>query len=191
MSTQTSANLLGVRTIEPQVAKRGRWFTLSRALWLLQVVGGVFFAGSGFGKVLLADDALYAAAPQAVAWYAAVSQPLIVFIGVVEVLGGIGMILPAMTRFTPTLTPLAAAGLTLTMFLAAGFHILRGEYGLVPANVVLGAVTAFVAVGRWNLRRIAPAPLTTSGVVKAGVVVAAMILLVFAPTWYSMTHVQF
>ncbi|NUT38207.1 MAG: DoxX family protein [Hamadaea sp.] len=185
MTTQTSANLIGVQSVEPK-AGRARRFSMHRALWLLQVVGGVFFAGSGFGKVLLADDALYAAAPQAVAWYADVSQPLIVLIGVVEVLGGIGMILPAMTRVAPRLTPLASAGLALTMVFASAFHLVRGEYELMPATVVLGAVTGFVAVGRWRRRPIASAALTRSGAIKALAVMAAMILLVFAPTWVSM-----
>jgi hypothetical protein len=170
---------------------RKSWFTLNGVLWALQIVWGFFFAGSGFGKVLLFDDALYAAAPRAVAWYAAVPQPLIVFIGVVEVLGGIGLLLPAITRVTPRLTPLAAAGLALTMLLAAGFHVVRGEYALVPANIVLGAVAALLAAGRSNLRPIAPAPLTTPRVVTSLVVLVVMALAVFAPTWYTMTHTQF
>ncbi|MFI6815919.1 DoxX family protein [Nonomuraea sp. NPDC050328] len=184
MNATQTATLLPGRT-------RSKKPTMNGVLWALQGLWGLFFAGSGFGKVLLADDALYAAAPQAVAWYAAVPQALIVFIGVVEVLGGIGLILPAMTRVQPRLTPLAAAGLALTMVLAAGFHLLRGEFGLIPANLVLGGVAAFVAAGRWNLRPVAASALTTRGVVKSVVVLVGMVLLVFAPTWYSMTHTQF
>ncbi|MGH3739494.1 MAG: DoxX family protein [Micromonosporaceae bacterium] len=191
MTSYTSASRLVVPQQQPRATAGRKWFTLNGVLWVPQVLFGLFFAGSGFGKVLLYDGALYAAAPKAVAWYAAVPQPLIVFIGVVEVLGGIGLILPAMTRVTPKLTPLAAAGLALTMILAAGFHIVRGEYELVPANLVLGGAAAFIAVGRWSLRPIAPAPLTTGGVVKSVVVLAVMILLVFVPTWYTMTNVQF
>ncbi|WP_345407351.1 DoxX family protein [Nonomuraea salmonea] len=71
-------------------------------------------------------------------------------------LGGIGLLLPAMTRVAPALTPLAAAGLTLTMILAAVFHIVRGELALVPANLLLGAPTAVVAAGRWRSRPVAP-----------------------------------
>jgi hypothetical protein len=191
MNRQVSKNILGVKDIEQQSKGRGTRFTLNGALWPLQALFGFFFAGSGFGKVLLYDGVLYAAAPRAVAWYAAVPQPLIVFIGVCEVLGGVGLILPAMTGVKPKLTPLAATGLTLTMIFAAGFHIMRSEYELVPANLLLGGVTAFIAVGRWKLRPIAPAIITTSRALKSFAVLGALALLVFAPTWYTMTHVQF
>ncbi|MET9342759.1 DoxX family protein [Nonomuraea sp. NPDC003804] len=191
MNQHVSENLLGVKDIEQQSKGRGTRFTLNGALWSLQALWGFFFAGSGFGKVLLYDEALYAAAPQAVAWYAAVPQSLIVFIGVLEVLGGVGLILPAMTGVKPKLAPLAAVGLTLTMILAAGFHIMRGEYELVPANLLLGGVAAFIAVGRWKLRPIAPAIITTSRVLQSFAVLVALALLVFAPTWYTMTNVQF
>ncbi|MET7423118.1 DoxX family protein [Dactylosporangium sp. NPDC005555] len=173
------------------VTARRPWFTLNGVLWTLQVLWGFFFAGSGFGKVLLADATLYAEAPRAVAWYAAVPQPLIVFIGVAEVLGGIGLILPALTRVGPRLVPLAAAGLALTMLLAAGFHIVRGEYPLVPANVLLGGVAGFVAAGRWRLRPLPAEPLTTRRVVTSAVVLVVLALTMFAPTWYTMTHTRF
>jgi uncharacterized membrane protein YphA (DoxX/SURF4 family) len=170
---------------------RKKWFSLDGGLWALQVLWGFFFAGSGFGKVLLYDDSLYAAAPRAVAWYAAVPQPLIVFIGVCEVLGGVGLILPAMTRVRPRLTPLAAAGLALTMVLAAGFHLTRGEYAPIPVNLVLGAVAVFITAGRWQLRPIAAAPLATPRVVKSLVVLVVLVLTTLVPTWYTMTHAQF
>jgi hypothetical protein len=173
------------------IATRSSWFTLNGVLWALQIVWGFFFAGSGFGKVLLYDGALYAAAPRAVAWYAAVPQPLIVGIGVVEVLGGIGLLLPAITRVAPRLTPLAAAGLALTMLLAAGFHVVRGEYALVPATVVLGAVAAVLAAGRADLRPVEAGPLTTRRVLTSVAVLVLMVLTVFVPTWYTMTHTQF
>ncbi|WP_433370517.1 DoxX family protein [Streptosporangium sp. CA-115845] len=191
MNQHASKNLRGVKGIEQQPKGRGTRFTLNGVLWSLQALWGLFFAGSGFGKVLLYDEALYAAAPRAVAWYAAVPQSLIVFIGVLEVLGGVGLILPAMMGVKPKLVPLAAVGLTLTMILAAGFHIMRGEYELVPANLLLGGVAAFIAVGRWRLRPIAPAIITTSRVLKSFAFLVALALLVFAPTWYTMTNVQF
>ncbi|MFE3449393.1 DoxX family protein [Nonomuraea sp. NPDC059194] len=118
-------------------------------------------------------------------------QPLIVFIGVVELLGGIGLILPAMIGVRPRLTPLAAAGLALTMLLATGFHLVRGEYELIPANLLLGGVSAFLAVGRWNLRPTEASALTTPRFLMARGVLVLTALLVFAPTWYTMTHTRF
>lgn len=186
MTSHISVNQLSVKN-----RRRELRLTFNGVLWALQILWGFFFAGSGFGKVLLYDGALYADAPRAVAWYAAVPQPLIVFIGVCEVLGGVGLILPAITRVKPKLTPLAAAGLALTMVLAASFHIVRGEYALVPANLVLGGVAAFIAVGRSNQRPIAPALLTTSRVLTSLAVLAVMVLTMIVPTWYTMTHAQF
>lgn len=190
MNQHVSEHPLSVEDVE-QSKRRVTRFTLNGTLWSLQALFGFFFAGSGFGKVLLYDGALYAAAPRAVAWYAAVPQPLIVFIGVCEVLGGVGLILPAMTRVRPKLTPLAAVGLMLTMILAAGFHITRGEYELVPANLLLGGVAAFIAVGRWKLRPVTPAIMTTSRLLRSLAVLGLMVLLAFAPTWYTMTNVRF
>jgi uncharacterized membrane protein YphA (DoxX/SURF4 family) len=182
MTSHIIVNQLGVKNQRRQLR-----LTLNGTLWALQILWGFFFAGSGFGKVLLYDAALYAEAPQAVAWYAAVPQPLIVFIGVCEVLGGVGLILPAITRVRPKLTPLAAAGLALTMILAAGFHLMRGEFALVPANLVLGAVAALIAVGRANHRPIAPAPPTTRRVLISLTVLAVLTLTTIVPTWYTMT----
>lgn len=186
MTTHASTNQLDIT-----IQRRQLRLTLNGVLWALQILWGFFFAGSGFGKVLLYDAALYADAPRAVAWYAAVPQPLIVFIGVCEVLGGVGLFLPAIARVRPRLVPLAAAGLALTMVLAAAFHVVRGEFGLVPANLVLGAVAAFIAVGRARQRPMAPAPLTTRRLLASAAVLGVMVLTTIVPTWYSMTHGQF
>jgi len=71
------------------------------------------------------------------------------FIGICEILGGVGMILPALSGILPWLTPLAAAGLALIMLLAAGFHLPRREYPNMVFNVILLALAAFVAYGRF------------------------------------------
>lgn len=186
MTSHASANQLDI-----EIQRRELRFTLNGVLWALQILWGFFFAGSGFGKVLLYDAALYAEAPRAVAWYAAVPQPLIVFIGVCEVLGGVGLFLPAITRVRPKLVPLAAAGLALTMVLAAAFHVMRGEFALVPANLLLGGVAAFIAVGRARRRPMAAAPLTPRRLLTSVAVLGVMVLTMIVPTWYSMTHGQF
>ena len=121
---------------------------MNAAVWTAQVLWGVFFSLSGFGKVLLLKPALWNQALQEVPWFSAVPQDLFIFIGVCEFLGGIGLILPAMTGVKPRLTPFAAFGLTLVMILAAVFHIARGEYNFLPINLVLEGVAAFIAYGR-------------------------------------------
>lgn len=75
---------------------------------------------------------------------------------VAEIAGVIGLTLPSMLRIRPKLTVWAAYGLALLMLLAAIFHLLRGEFGNVIINVVLLALSLFVAYGRSKLSPIAP-----------------------------------
>ncbi|MEK6224809.1 MAG: DoxX family protein [Chloroflexota bacterium] len=82
-------------------------------------------------------------------WAADVPDSLKGFIGVAEVLGAIGLIVPAATGILPWLTPLAAIGLAALMVLAALFHITRREWPNVVFNVVLGAIAAFAAYARY------------------------------------------
>lgn len=121
-------------------------------LWTLQVLLGLMFGMAGLMKSMQPLEALAANLP----WVTEVSPLLVRFIGISELLGGLGLILPAATRILPILTPVAGGGLALVMVLAAGFHLLRAEYaGLVP-NFVLGLLAAFVAWGRLVKAPIAP-----------------------------------
>lgn len=70
-------------------------------------------------------------------------------IGILEILAAIGLALPALTGIFPWLAPLAAVGLMLTMIGAAITHARRGEYVLITVNVILFALAAFVAYGRF------------------------------------------
>jgi hypothetical protein len=160
---------------------------MNNVLWTLQVLWGVFFSLNGFGKICWYNQALWNQALHEVSWFSAVPRDLLIFIGVCEFLGGIGLILPAMTGVKPKLTPLAGLGLTMVMILAAVFHIARGEYAFVLVNVVLGGVAAFIAYGRWFVRPIAPASIGTFRVLKGLVVLGALVLVDFAPVWYRLT----
>lgn len=74
------------------------------------------------------------------------------FVGVPEVFGGLGLILPLVTGILPWLTVLAAVGLTLIQLLAIfREHLPRKEYNSIPLNVVLLALSMFVVLGRWTL----------------------------------------
>ncbi len=164
---------------------------MNGGLWTLQVLWGVFFSFTGFGKVLCLNQAVWKETLPRVPWFSAIPQGLFVFIGACEFLGGAGLILPAMTRVRPKLTPLAALGLALVMILAAGFHIARGEYNFfLPGNLVLGGVAAFIAYERWFARPIAPTPLNILRLVKGLAVLGALAFAGFFPVWYQVTHAR-
>jgi putative oxidoreductase len=117
---------------------------LHRSLWAVQIVLGLAFVMAGSMKT----STPYAELAQKMAWVGAVPEGLVRLIGISELLGGLGLIVPAATRIKPWLTPLAAAGLVVVMVLALGFHLSRGEVSVLPVNLVLGLLAAFVAWGR-------------------------------------------
>ncbi len=163
---------------------------INALLWIAQVLWGVSFSITGFGKIMFYKPALWNQALHQLPWFSAVPQDLMVFIGVCEFLGGLGLILPALTGVKPKLTPIAALGLTLVMILAAVFHIVRGEYGFVLINLVLGGVAAFIAYGRWFVRSISPAPIGTFRLLKGSAVLLALLFFDSAPVWYRLTHMH-
>lgn len=122
------------------------------ALWIVQVLLALVFVATGLMKLALPVEQL----AQTLVWVNDVPALLVRFIGVAELLGGLGLILPALTRIQPQLTPLAAAGLALVMLLAALFHLTRGEAAMVVPNLVLFLLAAFVAYGRWKLVPVLP-----------------------------------
>jgi hypothetical protein len=115
--------------------------TLNVSLWIAQVLLFAMFAMAGGLKLFMP-----------VATLAQTGEPiaLIRFIGIAEVLGAIGLLLPAITRIKPWLTPLAALGLGVIMVLATGFHVMRGEFSALGAPIALGAAAAFIAWGRFR-----------------------------------------
>jgi len=116
------------------------------ALWIAQALLGVSFLAAGFSHAFRFEQ--FAANPRVSSWAGAVGLSSVRAVGILEMTGAIGVILPAVTGILPWLTPLAAAGLALLMFSAAVFHFRRGEYPAIASNAVLGAVAVFVAVGR-------------------------------------------
>jgi uncharacterized membrane protein len=115
-------------------------------LWVLQGVLAAVFAGSGVMKMSQRKEALAPRLP----WVADFSAGTVRFIGAVEVLGAVGLILPAATGVVPVLTPIAAVGLGVTMVLAAVTHVRRKELSGVVVNVVLLALLVIVALGRFR-----------------------------------------
>jgi len=83
------------------------------------------------------------------AWREDFSQETVRLVGVLELLGVVGLVLPALTGVLPWLTPLAAAGLALTMIGAALTHLGRGAYETILVIAVLMVPAMFVAYGRF------------------------------------------
>lgn len=83
-------------------------------------------------------------------WVEDFSPGTIKAIGTLEVLGAVGLVLPALLDTATILVPLAATGLALVMIGAAITHAKRAEYPNIAANVVLGGLAVFVAIQRFG-----------------------------------------
>jgi uncharacterized membrane protein YphA (DoxX/SURF4 family) len=116
------------------------------ALWIVQILLAVAFLGSGVMKLTQPKDKI----ATSMAWATDFSPTAIKFIGLVEVLGALGLVLPAVTGIATFLTPLAAVGLALVMVGAAITHGRRGEGQMIGVNVVLLVLALFVAWGRFG-----------------------------------------
>ena len=112
-------------------------------LWVFQVIFGLSFVTVG-----LLHLTLPAGLPPDMAWMYDLTTWASWIVGTAEILGGLGLILPAVFRTRTRLVSQAAAGLLLVMVLGVIFHLVRGEYPNVMINVVNGAVLAFIAWGR-------------------------------------------
>lgn len=78
------------------------------------------------------------------------------FIGVAEICGALGLILPSLLKIRPGLTPLAAAGLVVIMIGATIISLMIGSVATAVMPLVVGLLAAFVAYGRWKLAPIRP-----------------------------------
>jgi uncharacterized membrane protein YphA (DoxX/SURF4 family) len=130
--------LMGERSMS---AKSGKGINV--VLWVIQTLLALLFLFSGGVKLAMPIEPM--------AKQAGLPGTFLRFIGVMEVLGAIGLILPGMLRIRTFLTPLAAAGLVIIMIGATVivFRMMGAVQALTPA--VVGVLAAFVAYGRWGL----------------------------------------
>jgi uncharacterized membrane protein len=115
------------------------------ALWIAQGILAAMFLMAGVMKSTQPREKLKAKLP----WVEEVSDGTLKLIGVSELLGALGLILPWLTGIAPWLTCLAAAGLALVQVLAIFTHVRRKEPAAIVFNCVMIAGTLFVAWGRW------------------------------------------
>jgi len=114
------------------------------ALWVAQIVLAAVFVSAGFVKLTTPIPQLAAMMP----WAGQYSETFVRSIALVDLAGGIGILLPALTRILPRLTVLAALGCAVLQVIALLFHASRGEMPVTPLNVVLLALSLFVLWGR-------------------------------------------
>lgn len=117
---------------------------MNKALWIAQGLLAVLFLFAGGMKLVLPAEALVGP----------VAMPVLFvrFIGVCEVLGAAGLILPGLLNIRTGLTPLAAVGLVLIMIGATVVGLIGGMVGAALISTVAGLLAAFVAYGRWRRR---------------------------------------
>ena len=123
-------------------APRGKG--LHYTLWTFQVLLALLFLFAGIMKLVTPAEKLAAQAPQ-------FSVNFMRFIGVVETLGGLGMVLPGLLKIKTGLTPLAAAGLVIVMIGAVVVAYQTMGVKGIAVPLVTGLLAAFVAYGRWRL----------------------------------------
>jgi hypothetical protein len=117
------------------------------ALWIAQGLLAAMYLMAGMLKTFNT-----ARAKEQLPWAKNRTDGFIRFVGASELFGAFGLTLPLVTGILPWLTVVAAVGLTLIQLLAIiTEHLPKKEYAIIPVNVVLLALAAFVVVGRWAL----------------------------------------
>jgi uncharacterized membrane protein YphA (DoxX/SURF4 family) len=115
------------------------------ALWIAQGLLAAIFLFAGGMKLVIPIEEMMKQMPRPLpGWF-------LRFTGVIELLGAIGVILPWLLRIRPGLTPLAAAGLVIVMIGATVYTLAAGDVASALISLVVGALAAFVAYGRWRL----------------------------------------
>lgn len=117
---------------------------MNAALWIVQGLLALVFLFAGGMKLVLPLDAMKGPV--------ALPGLLLRFVGVVEVLGALGLILPGLARVRPGLTPLAAVGLVIIMIGAVVISLIGGPAVTALFPLVTGLLLAFVAYGRWRVK---------------------------------------
>src|SRR2546421_6036092 len=110
-------------------------------LWIVQSLLAVLFLLAGVPKLIMSPEQMAAPGP--------IQLPVLFirFIGVCEILGAMGLILPGLTRIRPGLTPVAASGLVLIMIGATVVNAVDGPRPFAVLTAMLGLMAAFVVYG--------------------------------------------
>ena len=118
--------------------------TLNVVLWSVQGFLALFFLAAGAPKVIGRGLERWTG-------FSEVPRTLVVFIGVTEVLGAAGLVVPMVTGIAPWLTPLAALGLAIIVLMATGFHLRANERINALETGLWASIAVVIALGRWDL----------------------------------------
>ncbi|HEY1233605.1 MAG TPA: DoxX family protein, partial [Candidatus Binatia bacterium] len=116
---------------------------MNLALWIIQVLLALLFLFAGAMKLIMPIEEM--------TQQIAMPGLFLRFIGLCEVLGGLGLVLPWLVGIRPGLTPLAAVGLVIIMIGATATTIIIGQIAASMLPLVVGLLCLFVAYGRWRL----------------------------------------
>ena len=119
-------------------------------LWIIQILLGLLFVFSGSMKFVMSVQDMNAQGP------VVLPGIFLHFIGVCEILGGLGLILPSVLRIKPGLTPLAATGLAIITAGATVITLMGPIKGMVVIPFVTCLLCIFVAWGRWRIAPVRP-----------------------------------
>lgn len=121
-------------------------------LWAAQIILALLYTMPAYMKLMMSP---YELMQMGLLWAGGAPLSLIRFIGLAELAGAIGLILPAATRIMPQLTVTAAKGLLAIQALAIPFHIFRGEFDALPFNMIFLGLSVLIIWGRTNKAPIA------------------------------------
>ena len=120
---------------------------MNLALWILQILLALLFCFAGGMKFIMSVEEMTKQMP--------LPGAFLRFIGVAEILGGLGLILPGLLRIQTGLTPLAAAGLVVIMIGATTITLMTTGIAMAMVPLIVGMLAAFVAYGRWKVTPLA------------------------------------
>ena len=125
---------------------------LNGTLWVVQVLLSLTLVGGATWKLVTPIPQLAAKMP----WMGQVSPALLYTTAIADLLGGLGVLLPSVTRIKPGLSVLAAWGCVVLMAAAIVFHVSRGEANKTPFNILLAVLALVVAWGRGSWAALPP-----------------------------------
>ncbi len=113
-------------------------------VWAAQIFLCLTFGVLGVMKLTMSHEAL----TSSLTWPGALPIELVRLIGIAELAGALGLVLPMLTHILPILTSYAAFGLMALMMCALGYHLMLFQGGMLVPSIVLGALACYVGVRR-------------------------------------------